>query len=81
MIREPVSPEKLEKAIRIWEVMIDGYKGNMKAIKRRYPLTWWARPSYWHNDRGFSKSFKALVQRRIQLQTAIKEQRERENNG
>lgn len=76
MIREPVNIERLQKAIAIWEVMIDGYRGNMKAIKNRHKFTWWFRPSYWANDRDFSRNFKALINRRIQLQTAIKNQKE-----
>lgn len=73
MIREPVNVEGLQRAIVIWETLMHGYKGNMDAIKKRHKLTWWARPSYWQNEKGFHKGFTALIKRRIELQTAIKE--------
>lgn len=72
-VREPVNVESLQRAIRIWETCLDIYLQNIKDIKTKHKLTWWARPSFWHNDNAYSRSFQALIKRRIQLQTAIKE--------
>ena len=77
-MKEPVNIESLQRAIAIWETALDCYKENMARIKREHKLTWWFRADYWANERAFHKSFTALIQRRIQLQTAIKE---RNNNG
>lgn len=71
-----VSVERLEKAIVIWETVMDSYKYSMKQMKERHPWTWWARKSYWGYERAYHKSFTALIRRRIQLQTAIKNQKE-----
>lgn len=72
----PVSIERLEKAILIWEAMAEQYKTNMRTIKSNCRFTWWFRPVYWRNERYFNKSFGGLIKRRIQLQTAIKAQKE-----
>lgn len=76
MLHEKVSVEKLQKAILIWEAAMEVYKDNMKDIKNAHRLTWWLRRKYWVNERMFHKSFTALIRRRIQLQTAIKDQKE-----
>lgn len=73
MTLPPVSPEKLQKAILIWEAAMEVYRDNMKGIKKAHKLTWWLRKKYWVNERMFHKSFTALIHRRIQLQTALKE--------
>lgn len=76
MMEDQLSIPRLKKAIVIWEECMNIYKENMARIKREHKLTWWARPSYWANENAFSKSFQALIKRRIQLQTAIKLQGE-----
>lgn len=76
MIREPVSIGGLQRAIAVWETCLDVYKGNMQEIRKRHRFTWWLKASYWANERAFHKSFTALIRRRIQLQTAIKNQKE-----
>lgn len=70
-MREPVNVESLERAIAIWSVALEVYKENMARIKSQHKLTWWARSSYWANEKMFHRSFTALIKRRIQLQTAI----------
>lgn len=76
MVSEPISIERLQKAILIWDEMMNCYQRNMADIKTEHKLTWWARPSYWTNEKMFHRSFTGLIKRRIQLQTAIKEQKE-----
>lgn len=72
-----VNVESLQRAILIWEVMMNAYKGNMTQIRKDHRLTWFFRWTYWKNERYYAKSFVALIERRIELQTAIKEQKER----
>lgn len=72
-MKEPVSIDGLTRAIAIWETAMDCYKENMARIKKAHRFTWWLKVDYWANERAFHKSFTALIQRRIQLQTAIKE--------
>lgn len=76
MTHEPVNVERLQKAIVVWETVIRQYRTNTKDIKARHKLTWWLRKDFWKNDKAFSKGFKALINRRTQLQTAIKNQKE-----
>jgi hypothetical protein len=45
----------------------------MKEIKQNHKLTWWLRKKYWGHESAYHKSFTALIRRRVQLQTAIKE--------
>lgn len=71
--REPVSIEGLTRAIKVWEMVNRSYQKNMKDIKEAHKFTWWARKEYWKNERLFHKGFTAIIKRRIQLQTAIKE--------
>lgn len=73
---DEVSVTSLERAIRIWEEMIRTYKQNMLDIKSAHMFTWWLRPSYWHNEKALNKSFGGLIRRRVELQTAIKAQKE-----
>lgn len=63
----------LQRAIGVWEVMMNAYKGNMTQIRKDHKLTWFLRYSYWKNERYYAKSFVALIHRRIELQTAIKQ--------
>jgi hypothetical protein len=76
VIHEPVSVESLQRAILIWETTRDLYLDNMAQIKRDRKITWFLRPSYWRNERYYHRSFTAIIRRRIQLQTAIKNQKE-----
>lgn len=76
MFESQINTERLQKAIVIWQECLNCYKNNMIQIKKDHKLTWWFRPSYWANEKAFSKSFQALIKRRIQLQTAIKQQGE-----
>lgn len=76
MIHEQVNVERLRNAILIWETTRDLYLANMAQIKRDHKFTWFLRPSYWRNERYYHKSFTAIIRRRIQLQTAIKNQKE-----
>lgn len=62
-----------ERAVRIWQEMTNRYKSNIEQIKKDHRFTWMFRPSYWQNERYYHKSFVALINRRVQLQTAIKE--------
>lgn len=66
----------LQRAIGVWEVMMNAYKDNMAQIRKDHKLTWFFRYSYWKNERYYAKSFVALIHRRIELQTAIKNQKE-----
>lgn len=68
-----VNVESLQRAILIWEEIMDAYKGNMIQIRKDHKLTWFFRYTYWKNERYYAKSFVALIQRRIELQTAIKQ--------
>jgi hypothetical protein len=63
----------LQRSIGVWEVMMNAYKDNMTQIKKDHKVTWFFRYSYWKNERYYAKSFVALIQRRIELQTAIKQ--------
>ena len=74
-MREQINIESLERAIRIWEEMINCYRDNMAAIKREHRLTWWLRWDFWKNDKYFHVAYTGLISRRIQLQTAIRDQR------
>ena len=76
MIQEKINVESLQRAILIWETMRDTYRGNMDRIKSEHKLTWFLRPAYWANEKGFHKSFTGIIKRRVQLQTAIKNQKE-----
>jgi hypothetical protein len=76
VIHEPINVESLQRAILIWETARDLYRENMAQIKRDHKVTWFLRPSYWKNERYYHKSFTAIIRRRIQLQTAIKSQKE-----
>lgn len=73
MIRQPVSVDGLTRAIKVWELVNKAHQKNMKDIKAAHKLTWWARKDYWRNERAFHKGFTAIIKRRIQLATAIKE--------
>lgn len=79
MLHDQVSVEGLKRAIMVWETSLDIYKQNMADIRSKHKLTWWARTTYWANERCFHKSFTALIRRRIQLQTAIRDQKESKN--
>jgi hypothetical protein len=72
-VNQPVSIERLQTAILVWETTMDLYKDGMESIKRNHRLTWWMRPGYWANEKQYHKLFTGLIRRRIQLQTAIKE--------
>ena len=76
MLHVPVSLERLQDAIVVWEAAMGIFKSNMEEIKSKHKLTWWARKEYWANERLFHKYFTAIIKRRIQLQTAIKDQKE-----
>lgn len=71
-----ISVERLQKAILIWEAANQCYKDNMAQIKKDHMLTWFLRPSYWKNERYFHRGFTAIIKRRIQLQTAIRQHKE-----
>lgn len=71
-LREPVSIDGLQRAIRIWEEMVAQYKQNMDDIKKAHKITWWLRWSFWKNDKYYHVGYTGLISRRIQLQTAIK---------
>jgi len=71
-----INVERLQKAILIWDAANQCYKENMAQIKRDHPFSWFLRSSYWRNERYFHRGFTALINRRIQLQTAIKNQKE-----
>lgn len=73
---ELVNVERLQKAILIWEAAMEVHHEKMKEIKQSHKLTWWARRKYWGQERAYHKSFTALIRRRVQLQTAIKNQKE-----
>lgn len=79
MIHEPVSPEKLSVAIVIWEELVNHYKENMSRIRKEHKFTWFFRREYWKNESKYNIGFRALIVRRVQLQTAIKDKRERES--
>lgn len=72
-----VNVSVLQRSILIWEEVMFAYKANMDQIRKNHRLTWFLRWNYWKNERYYAKSFVALIQRRIELQTAIKEQKER----
>lgn len=72
-----VNVSVLQRSILIWEEVMNAYKGNMTQIREDHKFTWFLRWTYWKNERYYAKSFVALIQRRIELQTAIKEQKER----
>jgi hypothetical protein len=71
-----INVEGLQRAILIWETANQCYKDNMAQIKKDHMLTWFLRPAYWKNERYFHRGFTAIIKRRIQLQTAIKNQKE-----
>lgn len=73
MLHEPVNPDRLREAIVMWEAAMGIFKSNMEEIKSKHRLTWWARKQYWANEKLFHKYFTAIIKRRIQLQTALKE--------
>lgn len=68
-----VNVEVLQRSILIWQEMMNCYKENMDQIKKDHKLTWFLRFSYWQNERYYAKSFVALIERRMNLQTAIKQ--------
>jgi len=68
-----VNVSVLERSIGIWQQMMFAYKANMVQIRSDHKFTWFLRWSYWKNERYYAKSFVALIQRRIELQTAIKQ--------
>lgn len=72
-----INVEVLQRAIGVWEVMMNAYKDNMTQIRKEHKLTWFMRYAYWKNERYYHKSFVALIHRRIELQTAIKESQQR----
>lgn len=76
MLREPINIEGLQRAILVWETMRDRYKLNMGEIRSKHKLTWFLRSDYWKNEKLFHSHFTGVIKRRIQLQTAIKNQRD-----
>lgn len=75
-MRYDIDVVALERAILIWEELINSYKNNMDRVKRDHKFTWMFRAEYWKNERYCHRSFAALIQRRIKLQTALKNQKE-----
>ena len=73
---EFVNVERLAKAIIIWETVRDSYQWSMKGIREKHRWTWWARKEYWKNEKMYHKYFTGVIRRRIELQTAIKNQKE-----
>lgn len=72
-VTRDVNVAVLQRSIVIWEEMMNAYKGNMTQIRQDHKLTWFFRYNYWKNERYYAKSFVALIHRRIELQTAIKQ--------
>lgn len=73
MTLPPINTERLQEAIVTWEATMNFFKQNMEDIKAAHKLTWWSRKDYWANEKLFHKYFTAIIKRRIQLQTALKE--------
>lgn len=71
-----VSVEGLTRAIKVWEGMMRAHKNRMEDIKKARRVTWFFSREYWKNEKEFHKLFTALIKRRIQLQTAIRDQKE-----
>ncbi len=67
-----INTEQLQKAIVVWQAMIEQFKKEKDDFKANHKLTWWLRREFWKLDDRYFKAHGALIKRRIQLQTAIK---------